>query len=477
VIRNVHFGAYSMASFLPVGPVIDKTDYSTIYTWTSLMRALLMGLIPLLYLSGGLSFGVLAIIVALNPIFQSLMTNADSAGRASIMGRDENVVRAGTAFGIKAGAIAGLFSPFLAAYAVGLLAAAFGEPGGYAIAYAGYALSLLVAVPFLKFLVRDPRHHDPEVAQKPSRNPLNIIQPLLVALRAPLAIGRAIWGRMTGKGRASAAAAARKAPEEAARPGIRERAARFFDRWEATEGLSVILRSDTLMLLMAITAVELFLADALTFVVLPNYIIDVIQPQAALASIPVIGTMLGTKAGIMGLMLTCASLGSYLGTQWISGAKGDLKIKRLGSGFFYRMAAVGSAFFWTMMIPTFLAAPGAALSLPVFFASLGIFLGMELLTRLFHAPLMTVMAPVQRKEIPNDKVGKVYAAFTMLNVGLMALGGLVLGFVVDAVPIATAVLVVSLGVSVTALLQWLSPRWLNRINPAGWEKGEKRDGA
>ncbi|MBI4249110.1 MAG: hypothetical protein HY611_06375, partial [Elusimicrobia bacterium] len=198
VIRNVHFGAYSLASFLPIGPTIDRTDYPTMFSGTSLVRALIMGSIPLFYFSGHLAIGVLMAIVAFNPMFQSLMTNSDAASRDSILGRDENVVRAGAAFSTKVGAISGLAIPFAASYIVSrlvLAAKALGmdEVAGYAMAYAGYAGMLLVAAPIFMIYVRDPRYYDSSVKDKPSKNPLNIFVPLWVvaktALKAPFYAG------------------------------------------------------------------------------------------------------------------------------------------------------------------------------------------------------------------------------------------------------------------------------------------------
>lgn len=492
VVRNVHFGAYSASSFLPIGPTIDKTDFKTMFIWTSVARAALMGLIPILFFSGYMTFGVLLAIVALNPMFQSLMTNSDTASRDSFLGRDENVVREGTAFGAKVSAVSGLAIPAAAAWVVSQLVVAFGNPGGYAAAYAGYGLMLLLSIPIFMLMVRDPRYHDPSVKTTPSKNPLNIFMPLWTVLKIPYVAGRWLVGKIRTKlgkknkgpsaehEEALAAAKAREVPFQKGRPvrNFRERVARFFDKIEATQGVSVILRSDTLSLLVAISAIELFIADALMFVVIPNYIIDVIRPMASLGSVPIIGSMLTTPVGIMGLMLTAGAIGRYLGSRWASGPKGAQRIKKWGHGALYRAAGISGLTFWAMLIPTFFVAPAgaagaAAMSIPLFAGSMGVLLLFQFALSMLATPLGISMAPVRRKQIPNDMVGKVSAAFTMVNVGLMALGALVIGILIDIVSIQTAIAIIATGITMTSILEWFAPGWLRKINPEGWENGER----
>jgi hypothetical protein len=493
VIRNVHFGAYSASSFLPIGPTIDKTDYRSMFVWTSVSRALLMGLIPVLFFSGYMTFAVLIAIVALNPMFQSLMTNSDAAARDSMLGRDENVVREGTAFLTKVSAIGGLVIPAAAAWVVSQLVVAFGSPGGYAAAYAGYALMLILSIPVFLLMVRDPRYYDPSVKQKPSTNPLNIFVPFWIVIRAPFRAARWLWGKAAkrlGRNRGEAVASkdveavlaeakSREIPFVEGKPfkNFRERAARFFDKIEATQGVSVILRSDTLSILVAVTAIELFIADALMFVLIPNYIIDVIRPVAELASVPVIGSMLTTPVGIMGLMLTAGAIGRYMGSRWASGAKGARRIKKWGHKTLYRAAAVSGLTFWAMLIPTFFVAPAGAagaavMSIPLFAGAMAVLLAFEFAMSLLATPLGIAMSPVRRKQIPNDMVGKVSAAFTMVDVGLMAAGALLIGILIDLVPIQIAVAVIAVLITMTSILEWFAPNWLKKINPEGWEHGE-----
>ena len=260
-----------------------------------------------------------------------------------------------------------------------------------------------------------------------------------------------------------------------------EKAARFFDRHEATSGLAVILRSRTLSILLAVGAIELFLGDALYFIVIPNYIIDVLHPMQSLAHLPVIGALLSTKVGILGLSFQVSAVASFIGSAWMSGAKGAERIKKWGHRRLYRVAAIGTVMFWGMMIPMFLMPVGAAATATVtaalFFTSLAIFLGQGFLTRLLHTPLSIAMAPVQRSQIPNDKVGPVVQSLSMIETAIESVGSLAVGFFLDKTAITLAIPIIAAAITVTAVLEWLAPRWLDRINPAGWSKGKRADKA
>ncbi|MFH0825124.1 MAG: hypothetical protein V2B18_20420, partial [Pseudomonadota bacterium] len=211
---------------------------------------------------------------------------------------------------------------------------------------------------------------------------------------------------------------------------------------------------------------------------IPNYIIDVIRPQAALASVPVIGSMMTTPVGIMGLMFTAGAIGRYLGSLWASGPKGAKRIKNWGHKTLYWAAGLSGLSFWLMLIPTFFVAPAgaagvAAMSIPLFAGSMAILLSSQFLVSLLATPLGIAMSPVRRNQIPDDMVGKVSAAFTMVDVGLMAAGALAVGILIDLVPIQTAVILIAIAVTLTSILEFFTPGWLKKINPEGWEHGEK----
>ncbi|MFI5346080.1 MAG: hypothetical protein ACHQ51_06875 [Elusimicrobiota bacterium] len=155
-VRNIHMGSMAIVNFLPIGYLIDKTDYRVVSITTAVVRALLMGAIPLLWMAGGLHFTVLAAIVAFNPLFQSTMIVAEGAAMKTILGKDEKLNKDATATFSKWDALAGMAMPLIAGWAVGALVASFGL-GGYAMAYGLYAGLLLVSIPIYWFTIRDPR--------------------------------------------------------------------------------------------------------------------------------------------------------------------------------------------------------------------------------------------------------------------------------------------------------------------------------
>ncbi len=642
LIRNIHYGSYTMATFLPIGPTVASTDLKTLLIGTALMRSFLMGAIPLLYLTHHLFFASLAFIVAVNPVFQNMLTTSDATFKRLALGTDKKKVKEGTALMAKADSVAGLAIPFIAGYVVSALVLKFGNPGGYAMAYAGYSALLLLAVPFFYFLADDPRQTNPEITEKPSRGFLNVFLPMTTALKGliyvsgvtpayrefaglpsglyrDLSVGHGrliaavvvgvvtpflfvkafldVWAeRLRGPSRALLRAAGlarpliaardyyrgyrdaksnivsfgprpagdagfrpkhapwavrlvfaglvltaplwlvagmlrvwasrlraagtflagtlrRRSPGSASgapdanagsgevRVGRREQLARYFDKIPTVSGLADILRSDVLSILVGIGAIEMFMSDALSFVVLPTYILDVVAPRLDLAWIPLLGTMVSTPAGIFTLMSIASAVGAYLGAHWIEGEKGDERLKRLGHTSLYRAAAIGSLLFGMLLLPLLwmpspavqamlhqgyammkvasTAAAGKAMVLkalgmiPVwkFAATIGVVGFMQFARTLLHMPLGIAMSSVQYSEMPDARAGQISAAFQMIDVALMGVGSLTLGIVIDKLSLGMGLGVVVAGIWITAVMEWIAPRWLQKANAKGWENG------
>ena len=445
-VRNVHMGSMSIVNLLPIGLLIDKTDFRTLFIGTSLARAALMGAIPLLFLAGHLSFAVLIAIVALNPLFQSTMIVADGAARMSFLGTDEKLNKeAGATLG-KWDSLAGMIIPLAASFAVGGLVGAFGL-GGYALSYAIYSGLLLASVPIYWFMVRDARDHS-EMGMKGFLSFLKGTASFLWALLKGILLSPVALARFAvGLFRARVPAAAGE------KLGWKEKLARVFDGHDATQGFSYILRNKTLSVLIAVGAVEGFLSDAMPMVVLPNFIKDVIGagPQF---HIPLIGGLLATAGGIFGLMLAAESVGRFLSSWRLEGDKGDRLIEKLGHGRFYKMAAVSSLLFWLMwLVPTVLAPH-------MFWVCLGTVMLVQFATQIFHGPVGIVMAPVVRNEIPDEKLGRVESAFGMVDMFFSAGGALLAGFLLDWFSISTAMAIIASAITLTALLEWKVPSWI-----------------
>ncbi len=467
VVRNIHMGSMSFVNLLPVGLLIDKTDFRILFVVTSLARALLMGAIPLLFLGGHLTFGVLLAIVALNPLFQSTMIVADSAARKAFLGKDEKLNKEATATLSKWDSVAGMIFPLAAGWAIGALVTSFGL-GGYAIAYGVYSVLLLASIPIYWFMVRDPR--DPaELGWAGFKGFLkgtakfvgDILTGIILGIPKVLWWAAAGLARIIGRGPMAAVHAfmglfsfntLRQAKAAAPAAGFKERLAQFFDKYEAMQGISYILRNKTLSLLMLVGAIEAFLADAMPMVVLPNFITD------AIGEAPVgphlLAPLLATAGGIFGIMMAAEYLGRFLSSWRMEGDKGDKLIARWGHGRFYRIAAVASLSFWFMWLFPALLAPG------MFWVNLGVVMAVQFVLQLAHAPVGIVMAPVVRKEIPDKILGRVDSAFNMVDLFFSAGGALLAGIVLDFLNINTAMLIIAIAITGTAILEWMVPKWI-----------------
>jgi hypothetical protein len=446
LVRNVHMGSMSLVNLLPIGLLIDKTDFRTLFIATSLARAALMGAIPLLFLTGHLSFAVLIAVVALNPIFQSTMIVADGAARMAFLGTDEKLNKEASATLGKWDSLAGMIMPLVASFAVAGIVGSFGL-GGYALAYGIYSGLLLASVPIYWFMVRDPRDHS-DMGLAGFLSFLKGTGTFLWALAKGLLLSPFLLARFAfGLFKNRAPAAKEKGLS------AKERLARVLDGHDATQGFSYILRNRTLGTLMTVGAVEAFLSDAMPMVVLPNFIKDVIGAGPHF-SLPVIGGILATSGGIFGLMLAAESVGRFLSSWRMEGDAGDRLIAKLGHGRFYKMAAASSLLFWLMwLVPTVLAPH-------LFWINLATVLFVQFAMQIFHGPVGIVMAPVLRGEIPDEKLGRVQSAFSMVDMFFSAGGALLAGFLLDWFSISTAMAIIASAITLTAVLEWKAPAWL-----------------
>jgi|GEM_PF-2178746 len=460
-VRNVHTSSMGLANLLPMGLLIDKTDFRVLFIGGALLRAALMGLIPLLYVTGHLSFAALVAIVALNPIFQGVMLTADGAARMAFLGSDDKLNKDATATLGKWYSLIDIAMPLAGSAIVAGLVATFGL-GGYAAAYGVYAALLLASVPVYWVMIRDPRDHK-DMGLAGFGSFLRGTGTFFWALARGLLLSPVALVRLLVKlARAGRPAASAGEPGV----GLKERMARALDKYEATQGFSYILRNKTLFTLISVGAVEGFLSDAMPFVILPNFIKDVIGVGPHFA-VPLFGGLLATAGGIFGLALAAQSLGHFFASWRMEGEKGDRLIERVGHGRFYRAAAVSSLFFWLMWaVPTLL--PHA------FWLGLATVVFVQFAMQLFHGPVGIVMAPVVRHEIPDAKLGRVESAFNMVDLLCSAGGALAAGFLLDWFSIATAMAMIAAAITLTGVLEWMVPRWIfpDGVRPAQKDAGQ-----
>lgn len=528
LVRNIHMGAMAIVNFLPIGYLIDKTDVRVVYITTSLARAALMAAIPLLFMSGGLSFTALALIVAVNPLFQSTMIVADAAGRKAFLGSDEKLNKDAAATIGKWDAVAGMLMPLVAGWVIGALVTSLGL-GGYAVAYGIYAGFLLLSIPFYWKMVRDPRMPDggnlsareiaTQMATFAGALVASFFSPALLVLRwsyarffpgeraafpipfgaksarealskawasakwlgaeggrllvgallLPLTVPAALW-------RAGAAllrfARAPRTGTGKGMEGVYESAASALDKFVPMEGLAFILRNKVLRVLTMVMAVEVFLIDALPFVLLPNLITDAFGafPTSLPSWMPEflsgpILTQVATAGGVLGLLFSVEYIGRFLSSARLESEKGDRLIEKWGHGRFYKMAAIASLAFWLLYLVPMVLAPGA------FWINLAVTAAVLFTVQLFHAPVGIVMEPVKRKQMPDDKLARIESAVFMVDVAFESIGALILGLTLDIFGIKAALIATGVALTLTAILQWKVPAWINLPGP----KAKKND--
>lgn len=437
--RNIHMGSMALVNLLPIGMLIDKTDYRVVYVATSLARAFLMGAIPMLFMSGALPFTVLALIVAANPLFQSVMIVADAAGRKSFVGKDPKLNKEVAAVFGKWDAVLGAIMPLAAGAAIGALVSTFGV-GGYAMAYGVYAVLLLAAIPFYWLMVRDARF--------PENDRLGLGG---FAVQSGRFLGALLW---------SVAAAALLLPKALLKGALalprllKDRGAKgsladALDKNPATEGLAYILRNRVLRILTAVMALEVLLIDALPFVLIPSLVSEVLAGAPA-AGLP---AWAATAGGLMGVLFSIEYLGRFLPAMRLEGEKGDKIIEKSGHGRFYRRAALASLLFWALLLPVHATAG-------MFWPSLAIIAGVLFTVQYFHSPVSIVMEPVKRAQMDDDKLARIESAIFMTDVAFQSVGALALGLLLDLAGLTPALIATALFLTATAYLQYNVPKWI-----------------
>lgn len=483
-VRNIHMGSMALVNFLPIGYLIDKTDYRVVALSTTVLRALLMGSIPLLFSAGLLHFWVLAAIVALNPLFQSTMIVAEGAANKTILGKDEALNKDATATFGKWDALAGMLMPLVAGWGVGALVTAFGL-GGYAMAYGVYAALLLASLPVYWFMVRDPRFpaHDALGAVEFARQSAlflgalvaSMVHPFVLILRwafssfvpgarsaFPSSFGAAaLWlareAAITAAGLLLLVPALLKAlfalPRalKSARAGSGLGAAGvadLLDGYKPMQGLAFILRNKILRVLTGVMALEVMLSDALPFVIIPNLITEAVgQAPSYLPG------FLATAGGLMGVLFSVEYLGRFIPSMRLEGEKGDAIIEKVGHGRFYKRAALGTLLFWGLLAPLYL-------TTGLFWVNLAIVAGVMFTVQYFNTPVGIVLAPVKRAEMDDSMLARIESAMFMVDVAFESIGALAIGLMMDFLGLKAALIATCAFLTLTSVLQYKVPSWI-----------------
>ena len=443
VLRNIQLGTMALINFLPVGLMVDKTNFRILFVSAMVGRTTLMAAIPLLFFLGHLSFLALAAVTVANAIFQGIQAIVYGAASNAFVGTDGKLNKEASAVITKYSSLAGIIFPIAAGAIVGSLVGHFGF-AGYAIAYGIYSVFLFLAIPVYWFGIKDPR-------QNLEINTFGQFFRAAGRLIGNLFKKSSTAAFQTLKG-LSKIFQFKNSNETYPRSSWLNSLLEFLSRHEATQGLAYIIKNKILKVWLFSSSLDSFLSDALPLVVFPIFIGKLLIPPAHLPAI--LTAIFGTAGGVLGLTFAVESLGLFLGAWLMQGSRGDALINKMGVKWFYRIAGASSPLFWLMWLFPAVLFPGA------FWINLPLVLAIQLLTSFFHAPLGVAMAPVIRKEIPDDYLGRVASALFIAQLLSSALGGISMGILLDFVSISSAMVIAAASVTLMGIIDWIIPHWL-----------------
>ncbi len=459
VLRNIQLGTMAVVNLLPVGLMVDKTNFRILFVSTMFGRTALMATVPLLFFIGHFSFLTLASVTIANAVFQGVQAIVYGAASNALVGTDGKLNKEASAVITKYSSLAGIIFPIAAGAIVGSLVWHFGS-AGYAIAYGLYSLFLLSAIPVYWFGIKDPREG----------LEINTFRQFFSAAR------QLIRHLFTKSSKAALQALKgmaknfqfKRADNPTPAPSWLESLLKFLARHEATQGLAYILKNRILKVWLFSSSLDSLLSDALPMVVFPIFIGKLLVPPAHLPAI--LASLFGTAGGVLGLTFAVESLGLFLGAWMMQGSRGDALIQKIGVKGFYRISGISSPLFWLMWLFPAVLFPGA------FWINLPLVLAVQFLTSLFHAPIGVAMAPVVRQEIPDESLGRVASAFFIVQILSSALGGIAMGVLLDFVSISSAMIIAAVSVTLMGVIDWVIPHWLSgkaQASPNAVQKDDK----
>ncbi len=444
VLRNIQLGTMAIVNLLPVGLMVDKTNFRVLFVSTMIGRAALMATVPLLFFLGHFSFLALAAVTVANAVFQGIQAIVYGAASNAFVGTDGKLNKEASAIITKYSSLAGIAFPIVVGAIVGSLVWHFGS-AGYAIAYGLYSLFLLAAIPVYWFGIKDPRTGlEITTFSQFFKAAGQLIRHLFTKS------SKAAFESLRGMAKNFQL---KRAENITPKPSWLDSFLKFLARHEATQGLTYILKNRILKVWLFSSSLDSLLSDALPMVVFPIFIGKLLVPPTHLPAL--LASLFGTAGGVLGLTFAVESLGLFLGAWMMQGSRGDALIQKLGVKGFYRIAGTSSPLFWLMWLFPAILFPGA------FWVNLPLVLAVQLLTSFFHAPIGVAMAPVVRQEIPNDYLGRVASAFFIVQILSSALGGIAMGVLLDFVPISLAMVIAAVSVTIMGVIDWIIPHWLS----------------
>ncbi|MDE2489800.1 MAG: MFS transporter, partial [Elusimicrobia bacterium] len=301
--RAANWAAQGASSVL-TGPLVDRAALKPTLVWTYAGRALLMALVPVLFLTGHFGFAAFSLLIGLAGFLQATSQTAGSVAYNRILGDDESYYNRANAVSTIVLDAVGVVGPLLAGAFVAWIGTLFAAPlMGNALAYGVYAVLLLGAGVGYGLFLRLPRD-GVEAARRGLRTRLKGADLAGARVRG-VAIAREKGGSvLLVEAAGSAAALARAVPASFEGYPVRLVPPRSPLR-ELAAGLRLAFSNRFLRLYLLFSTLSQFSGDSLIFTVLPRYLSD----------------SLHAGAGAFGILLAVAALGTGIASGLIALAR------------------------------------------------------------------------------------------------------------------------------------------------------------
>jgi len=298
--RAINWGAQAGAAIV-TGPLIDRTSTQKVIVWTNAGRSLLMLMVPVLFFSGFLSFGVFAALIAVAGFLQMAGMTAGSVAFNRILAGDVAHYNRANAISTIVMNVVGVVGPLLAGAFIATVSAHFGLLSGNAMSYAVYGVLLLASAVGYGLFLKLPRDEmmsaRRELSESLKRDGVGV--PVFRGVTGGQIEGRqAIFVEVDGD------PAAAVVPSEFGGFLVKAVERRRVIN-EIVAGFKAIYGDRFLFRYLLSTTLSVMLGDGLLFAALPRFLEDVLH----------------AGAGSFGLFLAAAALGSGIGSGLMAFAR------------------------------------------------------------------------------------------------------------------------------------------------------------
>ena len=274
--RATNWGAQAAGSLM-TGPLVDRQPVKRTLIWTYAGRAVLLALVPVLFVTGHFSFAVFCLLIALAGFLQSTGATAGSVAFNRILGEDEAYYNRANAIMTIVTNVVGVAGPLLAGAFIAWAGAFFALPlMGSALSYGVYAALMLATAVGYGIMLKLPRDEILQ-ARRDLKKALKTAD-LGDARVKGVGAARLPGGRQTLVVEISGVepALVKGVPAEFAGYPVKITAPRRAIR-ELIDGFKLTWSNRFLRRYLTLSTLSLAAGDSLTFAVMPRYLADVLH--------------------------------------------------------------------------------------------------------------------------------------------------------------------------------------------------------